>query len=226
MNEFVDHTGLTSDVLYHSVYLFDQFLSKENTLLTNLQITGLICVLISSKTLKNITMGSLTIDEIYLETGGLFSKKEMDEMEKKILKTFGSNIKSKINSKYFLKYFIDVLGNKEKLYHLSSYICELSLLSYTIYTRFRPSEIAFSSIILSFYILGKNTIPVELQQFSLIDIKSKKINLLISLLNQIYIKASTIKKSPFSKKKYSKKNRLEVSLIKPPQIFIPTNNEN
>jgi len=143
--EVADEYDLESETLFICINIIDRFLSQMSLPTSNLQLLGVAAMFIASK-----------YEEIYPPylhqfvevTDDTYSGRQIRKMEQEILKALNFRI-SIPTIIYFLKRIFAYNKFSEECYHLSEYLCYLSLLEDQPFLEYHPSEIALASVILA-----------------------------------------------------------------------------
>ncbi|XP_022763464.1 G2/mitotic-specific cyclin C13-1-like [Durio zibethinus] len=157
--EVTEEYKLVSDTLYLTVSYIDRFLSSHAISRNKLQLLGVSCMLIASK-YEEITPPH--IDDFCYITDNSYTKEEVVEMEKDILKLLKFEIGTP-TTRNFLRIIMRAAHEKCKyqdlqLEFLSCYLAELSLLDYGC-LHFLPSIVASAAIFLSRFMIQPKTHP-------------------------------------------------------------------
>ncbi|GMJ00559.1 Cyclin A3;1 [Hibiscus trionum] len=157
--EVTEEYKLVSDTLYLTVSYVDRFLSAHAVSRNKLQLLGVSCMLIASK-YEEITPPH--IDDFCYITDNSYTKEEVVEMEKDVLKLLDFEIGIP-TTRSFLRVVMRATQEKCKyqefqLEFLSCYLAELSLLDYGC-LQFLPSVVASAAIFLSRFILQPKAHP-------------------------------------------------------------------
>ncbi|KAK8557550.1 hypothetical protein V6N12_009781 [Hibiscus sabdariffa] len=157
--EVTEEYKLVSDTLYLAVSYIDRFLSAHAVCRNKLQLLGVSCMLIASK-YEEITPPH--IDDFCYITDNSFTKEEVVEMEKDVLKLLDFEI-GVPTTRNFLRIVMRAAQEKCKykelrLEFLSCYLAELSLLDYRC-LQFLPSVVASAAIFLSRFIIQPKEHP-------------------------------------------------------------------
>ena len=135
---------LLPETLFLTINIIDRYLSISKATKENLQLIGITSMLIACK-YEEIYFPEIK-DFIYM-TDNTYSKDEVLKMEYEILKKLEFNITNP-SSLRFLEIYNFYLKLDNKIYFLSKYFLELSLVNYK-QIKFLPSIIATSAIYLS-----------------------------------------------------------------------------
>ncbi|KAK8658530.1 hypothetical protein V6N13_036733 [Hibiscus sabdariffa] len=157
--EVTEEYKLVSDTLYLAVSYIDRFLSAHAVCRNKLQLLGVSCMLIASK-YEEITPPH--IDDFCYITDNSYTKEEVVEMEKDVLKLLDFEI-GVPTTRNFLRIVMRAAQEKCKykelrLEFLSCYLAELSLLVYRS-LQFLPSVVASAAIFLSRFIIQPKEHP-------------------------------------------------------------------
>lgn len=139
--EIHDKFHLKSQTLYHTIWLIDTYLSIKYIKRSDFQLLGLGCLYISCKFYE---IYYPQLKECVEATDGAYSKEDLLNIEKDILKTINYNLLSPSQDDFYnilSKYF----GFNEKQYFLGKYFMENSLIDYNM-IKYSPSVIAVSCI--------------------------------------------------------------------------------
>lgn len=143
---------LKDDSLFLAVNIVDRFLEKEIVKRQKLQLVGVTAMLIASK-YEEIYPPEMK-DYIYI-CDNAYTKAEILSMEQHILNVLGYNLN--VTSPYrFLNYFYHKFNPGAKVYNMSLYFIELSLLEYK-FLKYKPSSCAASALYLSNRLINKDS---------------------------------------------------------------------
>ncbi len=153
---------LIPETLYLTVNLIDRYLEIEVAKRDKLQLIGVTAMLIACK-YEEIYPPEVK-DFVYI-TDNAYSKKEIMDMEYKMLKKFEFNV-TVISSYRFIERFIKLSQDSEAIFFLSQYMLELALVEYKM-VKYRPSMVASGAIYLAHKIMGKSDAwPLKVEQYS------------------------------------------------------------
>ncbi|KAF8725498.1 hypothetical protein HU200_020025 [Digitaria exilis] len=157
--EVTEGYRLVPETLYLTVNYMDRYLSVKKINRNRLQLLGVSCLLIAAK-YEEICPPQ--VEELCYVTDGSYTKEEVLQMEASVL----SYLKFEMavpTSKCFLRRFVHAAqvfdkGSTLHLEFLVNYICELSLLEYSLLC-YLPSLVAASSVFLARFILKPTKNP-------------------------------------------------------------------
>lgn len=133
-----------------TVGIIDRYLQiVPNTIRGQLQLVGATALFIATKYEE---LYSSDINDFIVMTDNSYSKEEMIEMEKKIMRTLDFQLSRPIPIQ-FLRRYSKAIGADESEHFLAKYILELMTLEYHL-AHYKPSEIAASAIYLSVQLLN------------------------------------------------------------------------
>ena len=139
---------LTPETLYLSVNLIDRFLSEERIQRKSFQLIGVTCMLIASK-YEEIYAPEIR-DFVYI-TDKSYNREDITRMEYKVLNKLKYEILT-VSSYRFLERLVMLTGGDKKLFYLSQFILELTLIEYSM-IKYIPSLRASSAVFLGRKIL-------------------------------------------------------------------------
>lgn len=143
---------LLPEALYVTVYIIDQYMSKQKIQKNQLHLLGVSTLWIASK-YEEIYPPDL--NEFLQVSENKFSRQQVLDMEKEILHKL--NFMITVPSAYrFLQRYRRLSGafNNDEVFFYAQYLMEISLLDATL-LRFKPSQLAAASLILSSRQLSK-----------------------------------------------------------------------
>ncbi|PWZ09700.1 Cyclin-A1-1 [Zea mays] len=151
--EVTEEYRLVPETLYLTVNYIDRYLSVKEISRHRLQLVGVACLLIAAKYEE---ICPPLVEELCYITDYSYTKEEVLQMEASVL----NNLKFEMTvptAKCFLRRFVRVAqvpdkGSSLHLEFLVNYICELSLLEYSLLC-YLPSMVAASSVFLAKFIL-------------------------------------------------------------------------
>ncbi|AQK64281.1 cyclin superfamily protein, putative [Zea mays] len=149
-----------SDTLYLTVSYIDRFLSANALNRQKLQLLGVAAMLIAS---KHEEISPLNVEDFCYITDNTYTKQEVVKMESDILNVLKFEMGNP-TPKTFLRMFTRFSKEDTKKYRslqlefLGSYLCELSLLDYSL-LRFLPSLVAASVLFVARLTLDPHTHP-------------------------------------------------------------------
>ncbi|XP_025808108.1 cyclin-A1-4-like isoform X2 [Panicum hallii] len=164
--EVTEEYRLVPDTLYLTVNYIDRYLSVKEINRNRLQLLGVACLLIAAK-YEEICPPQ--VEELCYITDGSYTKEEVLQMEASVLnylkfemtvptpKCFLSSCQFYVLSQQAETFFF-LQGSTLHLEFLANYICELSLLEYSLLC-YLPSLVAASSVFLARFILKPTTNP-------------------------------------------------------------------
>ena len=125
---------LTAEALYVSVFILDQFLSKQNLQKSQLHLLGVSTLLIASK-YEEIYPPTLT--DFLAVSENKFSKQMVIKMEKEILTTLGFNLTAPSAYRFLQRYrTLNPTCNNDEVFFYAQYLQEIQLLDASL-LRFR-----------------------------------------------------------------------------------------
>jgi len=139
---------LLPETLYLTINLIDRFLKIDVIERKNFQLLGVTCMLIASK-YEEIYAPEIR-DFVYI-TDKAYNKEDIMIMENRVLKKLKFDILS-VSPYRLLERIVFMCGNDLKLFYLSQFILELSLVEYTMW-KYIPSVRACSSVFIARKIL-------------------------------------------------------------------------
>ncbi|KAK9079810.1 hypothetical protein SSX86_001483 [Deinandra increscens subsp. villosa] len=157
--EVCEEYKLTTETLYLTVTLIDQYLSKMYIEKQKLQLLGITCVLIASKYEDTITP---RVEDFCFITDCTYTRREVLDMEREVLDTLSFHISVPTVIK-FLRRFIFAAQSSYKvpvveLEHLANYLAELTFTDYS-FLKFLPSLVAASAVFLAKWTLDQDEHP-------------------------------------------------------------------
>jgi len=148
--EVAQEYRLCSDTLFLAVAALDRFLSRCAPVpRERLQLAGVACMWLASKYEEIYAPGSR--DFVYI-TDGTYSRGELVEAEACVLAALSFRM-TQPTAKTFLRRHLQAAAADERLHYLSSYVCELSLLSERALALL-PSQVAAASVYVASLLLG------------------------------------------------------------------------
>ncbi|KAL4577766.1 hypothetical protein LXL04_013879 [Taraxacum kok-saghyz] len=132
---------LQHETLFLTVNLIDRFLEKQSVIRKNLQLVGLVAMLLACK-YEEVSVP--VIDDLIFISDKAYSRSQILEMEKLILNTLEFNM-SLPTSYVFMKRFLKAAQSDSKLDQLSFFLMELCLVEYEM-LKFPPSFLAAASV--------------------------------------------------------------------------------
>jgi cyclin A len=140
--EVAQEYRLCSDTLFLAVSALDRFLSRCGPVpREKLQLAGVACMWLASKYEEIYAPGSR--DFVYI-TDGTYTRGELVDAEAAVLSALSFRL-TQPTAKTFLRRHLQAAGADERLHYLSSYVCELSLLSEHALGML-PSQVAAASV--------------------------------------------------------------------------------
>lgn len=137
---------LRPECLYVTSHIIDQFLSRKNTEKSNLHLLGVSSLLISTK-YEEIYPPDLR--DLLAVSENKFQRDQVLVMEKDILQTLNFKITSPSAYRFLERYSrLSPVFQDPQVFFFAQYIQEVALLDASL-LKFRPSEIAAASLILS-----------------------------------------------------------------------------
>ena len=140
---------LKSDTLYLAVSLLDRYLATSSISRSNLQITGICCLVLAAK-YEEIYPPELQ-DFVYISDRAC-TKQQIIEMERSVIATLNFDL-STVTSRPFIRRFSKAANFDGKRELLATYFTELAMLDST-FARFLPSELAAAGVLLTQTMLG------------------------------------------------------------------------
>jgi cyclin A len=148
--EVAQEYRLCSDTLFLAVSALDRFLSRSGPVARErLQLAGVACMWLASKYEEIYAPGSR--DFVYI-TDGTYTRQELVDAEAAVLATLSFRL-TQPTAKTFLRRHLQAAAADERLHYLSSYLCELSLLSERALALL-PSQMAAASVYVASLLLG------------------------------------------------------------------------
>ena len=137
---------LRPECLYVTSHIIDQFLSRKNTEKSNLHLLGVASLLISTK-YEEIYPPDLR--DLLAVSENKFTREQVLVMEKDILQTLNFKLTSPSAFRFLERYSrLSPTFKDPQVFFFAQYIQEVALLDASL-LKFRPSEIAAASLILS-----------------------------------------------------------------------------
>ncbi|CAN6326241.1 unnamed protein product [Urochloa humidicola] len=151
--EVTEEYRLVPETLYLTVNYIDHYLSVKEISRNRLQLLGVACLLIAAKYEE---ICPLQVEELKYVTDNSYTKEEVLQMEGSVLNYLKFEM-TVPTPKCFLRRFVHAAqvfdkGSTLHLELLANYICELSLLEYSLLC-YLPSLVAASSVFLARFIL-------------------------------------------------------------------------
>ncbi|XP_076900683.1 G2/mitotic-specific cyclin-2-like [Bidens hawaiensis] len=132
---------LQPETLFLTVNLIDRFLAKQSVIRKNLQLVGLVAMLLACK-FEEVSVP--IIDDLIFISDKAYSRSQILAMEKQILNTLEFNM-SLPTPYVFMKRFIKAAQSDSKLDQLTFFMIELCLVEYEM-LKFPPSLLAAASV--------------------------------------------------------------------------------
>ncbi|CAI9272230.1 unnamed protein product [Lactuca saligna] len=132
---------LQHETLFLTVNLIDRFLAKQSVIRKNLQLVGLVAMLLACK-YEEVSVP--VIDDLVFISDRAYSRSQILETEKLMLNTLEFNM-SLPTAYVFMKRFLKAAQSDSKLEQLSFFLIELCLVEYEM-LKFPPSFMAAASI--------------------------------------------------------------------------------
>ncbi|KAK9062078.1 hypothetical protein SSX86_019263 [Deinandra increscens subsp. villosa] len=132
---------LQPETLFLTVNLIDRFLAKQSVIRKNLQLVGLVAMLLACK-YEEVSVP--IIDDLIFISDKAYSRSQILEMEKLMLNTLEFNM-SLPTPYVFMKRFLKAAQSESKLDQLSFFLVELCLVEYEM-LKFPPSLLAAASV--------------------------------------------------------------------------------
>ncbi|XP_018847567.2 cyclin-A2-4-like isoform X1 [Juglans regia] len=157
--EVAEEYNLVPDTLYLTVHLIDSFLTQNYIERQRLQLLGITCMLISSKYEE---ICAPHVEELCLITDNTYTRKEVLELEIRVLKYFGFQVFAP-TAKTFLRRSLRAAVASYKtpsleMEYLANYLAELTLIDNG-FLDFLPSMIAASAVFLARWTLDQSSHP-------------------------------------------------------------------
>ncbi|CAL4910955.1 unnamed protein product [Urochloa decumbens] len=151
--EVAEGYRLVPETLYLTVNYIDRYLSVKDISRNRLQLLGVACLLIAAKYEE---ICPVQVEELCYVTDNSYTKEEVLQMEASVLNYLKFEM-TVATPKCFLRRFVHAAqvfdkGSTLHLEFLANYICELSLLEYSLLC-YLPSLVAASSVFLARFIL-------------------------------------------------------------------------
>ncbi|CAN6338393.1 unnamed protein product [Urochloa humidicola] len=183
--EVSEEYKLVADTLYLTVYLIDQFLSKNCIQTQKLQLLGITSMLIASKYEE---FSAPSVEEFCVITDSTYQKSEVLEMERKVLNDLGFHL-SVPTTKTFLRRFLraaqaSCIAPLSTLGYLANYLAELTLIDYG-FLKFLPSMVAASSVFLARWTLNQSDHPWNPTLEYYTSYKSSNIRMCVRALQEL-----------------------------------------
>ena len=153
---------LVPETLYLTINLIDRFLEKEQVSRPRLQLVGVTSLLIASK-YEEIYPPELR-DLVYI-CDKAYTKKDILEMEEKILKTLEYNVTIPSAHAFLVRYLKAGHADK-KIVQLSCYILDGTLQSYNL-LHFLPSQLAAAAVFIARRVVGRNAWSPTLLKYAM-----------------------------------------------------------
>ncbi|KAI7738374.1 hypothetical protein M8C21_008437, partial [Ambrosia artemisiifolia] len=132
---------LQPETLFLTVNLIDRFLAKQSVIRKNLQLVGLVAMLLACK-YEEVSVP--IIDDLIFISDKAYSRSQILAMEKLMLNTLEFNM-SLPTAYVFVKRFLKAAQSDSKLDQLSFFLVELCLVEYEM-LKFPPSLLAAASV--------------------------------------------------------------------------------
>jgi len=137
---------LVPECLYVTQFIIDQYLSKKKILKSQLHLLGVAALLVSTK-YEEIYPPELR--DLLAVSENKFNREKVLKMEKEILLTLEFKITAPSPYRFLERYRrLTPIFNDKEVFFFAQYILEVSLLDISL-MRFKPSELAAASLILS-----------------------------------------------------------------------------
>jgi len=213
--EVAEEYKLASETLYLCVNYLDRFLSRKIVNRSQLQLLGIVCMLIASKFEE---IYAPAVDEFVYISDNTYSKEEMFEMEETVLATLKFHLCAP-TIKTFLRRYLKAASASSEVTSLANLLCELTLQDYT-FTKYLSSMIALSAVCLSLHSFGFPCWSTTLEFYSGYKCNIKEMKECVQDLFTLY---SNIGGSPLQaiKEKYSHPKYFKVSCLRPPSTLPP-----
>lgn len=140
-----DEYELHPETLFICTNIIDRFLSRMDVKTENFQLLGVAAMFIASKYEEIYPPDLHRFVEV---TDDTYSGHEIRQMEQEILKTLNFRI-SLPTITFFLRDIFAFNKFSRKVYHMSEYLCYLSLVADQPFLEYYPSEIALAAVILA-----------------------------------------------------------------------------
>jgi len=203
--------GLTSDTLYLTINYLDRYLSKRTVSRGNLQLLGIVCMLIAAK-IEEVFPPK--VEDFAYIADNTYRKEEITRMEASVLNRLDFCL-APPTIKLFLRRFLRAADAEfGEVAMLANYLCELSLLQYTL-LKYSPSVIAASAVCLALHSCKLAAWTPTLEHYTGLNlISSSALRSCIEDLWKIQIEAKT---SSFQvvREKYSHTAFFRVSTFSP-----------
>lgn len=155
---------LVPEALYVTIHIIDQYMSKKKILKNQLHLLGVATLLIAAK-YEEIYPPDLR--DFVAVSENKFSKKMVLDMEKDILLTIDFRVTAPSSFRFLQRFQrLSVALNDNEVFFYAQYLNEIALLDASL-LRFKPSQLAAASIILSARQLKKiNAWSKEMEKFT------------------------------------------------------------
>ncbi|RDX60206.1 putative cyclin-A3-1, partial [Mucuna pruriens] len=206
---------LCPDTLHLSVSYIDRFLSINSMSKMRFRLLGVSSLFIASKYEE---IDPPYVDQLCDVTENTFNKEEVIKMEADILKFLQFEMGNPtINT--FLKIFVSVVSENQKIEYLGSYLAELSLLDYDC-LRFLPSIVAASVIFLARFIITPEVHPWSFVLRECSGYESVELKECVLILYDLFLSRKTVS-SKAVREKYKHQKFNYVANLSPP-TYIPS----
>ena len=197
---------LKPETLYLTVNIIDRYLSKKNVETINLQLVGVVALLISSK-YEDIYPPK--VKELAEITDGAYVSNQLLVMEEKVLSTLNFDLFYPTQW-HFLECYRKKLNLNDITFYLAWYLMELALIDITL-INYKGSIIASSAILLSM----KNFKIFQEKEFeNATGFTEKYLENCVNDMNFLWINNKNEKNLSAVRRKFSHSKFLEVSKIK------------
>lgn len=143
--EVAEEYKIHNETLFLAVSFIDRFLSHMSVLRGKLQLVGTAAMFIAAKYEE---IYPPEVGEFVYITDDTYTKKQVLRMEHLILKVLAFEL-AVPTSHYFLQRYIQLSRSSETTLHLSTYLCEMTLMETEPYLNRLPSEVAAACVALA-----------------------------------------------------------------------------
>lgn len=209
--EVCEEYKLQSETLCLAVSYIDRFLSFMSVVRTKLQLVGTAAMFIAAKYEE---IYPPDVAEFVYITDDTYTKVQVLRMEQLILKVLSFDL-SIPTAVCFVNLYGVMLDFPEKIKHLSTFLCELSMLEADPYLLFVPSKISAAALALSRFMLNLPMWPKQYQEvigYSLDDIKDIVLN-----LSQTHTLSTQLSQKAI-RDKYKNNKFMDVSSLNPCEL--------
>ncbi|XP_066325411.1 cyclin-A3-1-like [Miscanthus floridulus] len=186
--EVAEEYKLVSDTLYLTVSYIDRFLSANALNRQRLQLLGVSAMLVASKYEE---INPPNVEDFCYITDNTYTKQEVVKMESDILNVLKFEVGNP-TPKTFLRMFIRSVQEDNNKYtslqleFLGGYLCELSLLDYSL-LRFLPSLVAASVVFVARLTLDPHTHPWSRKMQTLTGYKPSELKDCVAVIHHLQL---------------------------------------